>query len=204
MYISLPHQIRARACYAYRPAVAVNVQNTLLARVISMAGGVSEYHLSREHETRKPKSQLEIKKASDTSAPESHSMDVEHTDPTGSIPTQTPLERETKDSEQTSSVERPQIMDHFTFGINEVTRLLEDTSKSSRRRAVADETDAVEQLNRQFSGLILVCRGDVNPPIIISHLPYLVAACNSTRSHSGAASQPADKIWLVPDRKSVV
>lgn len=198
MCTPLRHKSKLERVTRYRPAVAVNVQNTLLARIISMAEGVSQYHFSRKHWARETRRQRKRKRTSNPSASEDQSTDVEPIEPITATSPQLSLSQGTRNVEGTSIADKPPVLDHFTFGINEVTRLLEDTSKSSRRRVIVDETGTAEQPNRQFSGLVLVCRGDVDPPILISHLPYLVAACNSAHSHSGTTSQPTDQIWLVP------
>lgn len=84
----------------------------------------------------------------------------------------------------------PSPLNHLTFGINEVAKLLEGHVHHQRRDSLrpASSSDAP---NTSSSKLVAVCLADVNPPTLVGHLPSLVAACNSVK---GCGST----IWLVP------
>lgn len=67
--------------------------------------------------------------------------------------------------------QRPKILDHTVMGINEVTKRLERQSAALRQPGLEMKHAAVR--------LVVVCRTDVDSPMMIAHLPMLVAACNS-------------------------
>ena len=102
----------------------------------------------------------------------------------------------------------PPILESLTIGINEVTRKLEDQCKAcgpivitpehlqdsmemtmektenedgSDQARQSDSTPISSSSNQRRYPLraILVCKMDVDPPLLIEHLPYLVAACNA-------------------------
>ncbi|KAG9012580.1 hypothetical protein FRB94_005515 [Tulasnella sp. JGI-2019a] len=67
---------------------------------------------------------------------------------------------------------RPTILDHAIMGINEVTKRLERQSAALRQPANAE-------MKHPSVRLVVVCRTDMDSPMMIAHLPILVAACNS-------------------------
>ncbi|KAF9819910.1 hypothetical protein IEO21_01771 [Rhodonia placenta] len=168
------------------PSVPVNLQNSILARVIDMSEGVSEYHLSREKMSRK-------RKRSQKGSNSRRSKRRSYIDPAFPPAPRTEPDDETSGN---SILPQPVIRPHLTTGINEVTKLLERVAQSYRQTISALDTLVPESRSDTASILILVCRGDVDPPILIDHLPYLVAACNSSRSDS-----LDNGIWLVPLQK---
>lgn len=84
----------------------------------------------------------------------------------------------------------PSILQHVKFGINEVTRHLEILASSYRKFVPADSSRTREEVTSKDSDavsksrIVIACRGDVDPPILIGHLPNLVATCNSLRQHT--------------------
>lgn len=90
--------------------------------------------------------------------------------------------------------EAPPVLGHITVGINEVTKELEALARQHREILAEKAPSAVHSLDVSSARLILVCREDVDPPVLIGHIPHLVAACNSTR-HRLTGGSP---IWLVP------
>lgn len=64
----------------------------------------------------------------------------------------------------------PSIMSHMTIGINQVTKALETQIKLASTNTQASSPSI---------SLVLVCRPDVDPPILIDHIPHLIAAFNS-------------------------
>jgi len=87
----------------------------------------------------------------------------------------------------------PSILQHLTIGINQVTRKLESQIKASRQTVVISDQGAVssEFPSQQGIKVVFVCRADIDPPMLIDHLPHLVSACNSSR-------KPPDFMKLVP------
>lgn len=86
----------------------------------------------------------------------------------------------------------PSILNHLTIGINEVTKMLELTAKAQRHAASSEPPEAATQ-RPSTSRLVAVCLPDINPSVLVGHLPNLVAACNSTSS-----SGELRRTWLVP------
>lgn len=84
------------------------------------------------------------------------------------------LELESEPTSKSASVTAPDIVKHCTFGINEVTKRLEAQANSE---APGDATLSLPKPRLRF---VIACRSDVDPPLIIEHLPILVAACNSS------------------------
>ncbi|KAF7307056.1 hypothetical protein MIND_00498700 [Mycena indigotica] len=69
---------------------------------------------------------------------------------------------------------------HVYIGINQVTRRLEAQLRSSRKVTVIPTTEPQQSAVVPLK-LILVCRADVDPHILIEHLPQEIAAFNSTK-----------------------
>ncbi|EUC62503.1 Kri1 family protein, partial [Rhizoctonia solani AG-3 Rhs1AP] len=69
----------------------------------------------------------------------------------------------------------PSLLKHCVFGINEVTKRLESQIHPN---ALGTTTAPVTSPKAQLR-FVIACRTDVDPPILIDHLPALVAACNS-------------------------
>ncbi|KAG2157938.1 uncharacterized protein EDB93DRAFT_1077566 [Suillus bovinus] len=90
---------------------------------------------------------------------------------------------------------------YMTVGINEVTKRLELQLKYSVRHSVTlTTTSPANPIFPEMSpiAVVFVCRADVNPPILLDHIPHLVAGCNSTRLGSNplGARQPLKLIVL--------
>ncbi|KAG8702224.1 hypothetical protein FRC08_003623 [Ceratobasidium sp. 394] len=67
----------------------------------------------------------------------------------------------------------PPLLKHCTFGINEVTKRLEALAKPSL-------TAEIRSASRPRLRAVLVCRSDIDPPLLIAHFPILVATSNSS------------------------
>ncbi|KAI0308132.1 hypothetical protein B0F90DRAFT_1665028 [Multifurca ochricompacta] len=82
------------------------------------------------------------------------------------------------------STSTPPIILHITAGINEVTKSLETEARLSRQTIISSNmirnlnTNATQPLIR----VIFICHSDLGTPALVSHLPQLVALCNSERS----------------------
>lgn len=92
-----------------------------------------------------------------------------------------------------SSVPVPSILRHLTTGINEVTRKLEAQIQSSRQTVVVSDKDVIssEAMSQPRIKVVFVCRADIDPPILIDHIPHLITACNSSARFT-------DLVKLVP------
>ncbi|KAH9937214.1 uncharacterized protein B0H18DRAFT_1081465 [Fomitopsis serialis] len=178
------------------PSVPVNVQNAIVARFVDMVQGVSEYHAERERRSRKRKSSLKgttarASKRPRLAPPASKLADGTVPEPVSMVQSQT-ADSVAVDGGQDAVKPRPDVLNHLTFGINEVAKLLEKTARSDSRTVVST-SPVQEPLSDDRPRIILVCRGDVSPPALLQHIPHLVATCNTRRS-----TTDADGIYLVP------
>ncbi|KAI0274986.1 hypothetical protein BC834DRAFT_24702 [Gloeopeniophorella convolvens] len=73
----------------------------------------------------------------------------------------------------------PPILLHMTVGINEVTKVLEIENRSNRMALVASESTT--NVSRRLTEVVFICYADLDTPVLVAHLPQLVALCNSTR-----------------------
>ncbi|KAK7465401.1 RNase P and RNase MRP subunit [Stygiomarasmius scandens] len=172
------------------PSVPVNLQNLVLSQLLSLFDGISQHHRVHRKRKREPKpeslSQNKKRKVGEKVA-EGGPPDQQDISMSSSETPQSPLVHTNTEASSSSgpslsqpddaSIESPAIMRHFTTGINAVTKRLE--SQVSRIRLSSSN---VSSSNPPPIKLVLVCRADVDPPILIDHLPHLVAACNSSKT----------------------
>ncbi|KAJ7207401.1 hypothetical protein B0H12DRAFT_1034483 [Mycena haematopus] len=164
------------------PSVPMNLQNTALACTLSLLDGVFEYQSVRGQQNRKRKrlqkdSAQNKKTKIDADAP---TEDADVILPDVSTP-----------SEEISSPAAPAVLSHLIIGLNAVTKRLDDQVRSLRK-VVSLNTDPTSESVPPPAPIkvIVVCRADVDPQILIDHLPHEVAAFNS--------SKPDDPIKLIP------
>jgi hypothetical protein len=97
---------------------------------------------------------------------------------------------------------------HMTIGINEVTRRLELQLKSVRHSVTLTTTPPASPILPDIPPIaaVFVCRADVNPPILLDHIPHLVAGCNSIPpgSNTQGARQPLKLIVLPKGSESAL
>ena len=161
-------------CYD-RPSVPVNLQNAVLAYILQILEGVSEYHDSCSALSRKRK--RAAKSLCDTSPKDKKQK----------------LQEQEIATNQDDVIEPPSILRHIVYGINAVTKRLELQSHSLRRPTIVIPTPTVEtQSSRPFK-YIFVCRQDVDPAILVDHLPHLVASCNSAQASNHVKLVPLPK-----------
>ena len=161
-------------CYN-RPSVPVNLQNAVLAYILQILEGVSEYHNICSALSRKRK--RAAKSLSDASPKDKKQKSQEQEIPT----------------DQEDAIKPPSILCHIVYGINAVTKRLELQSHNLRRPTTVISTTAVEvQSSRPFK-YIFVCRQDVDPAILVDHLPHLVASCNSPQASNHVKLVPLPK-----------
>ena len=207
--------------YHSRPSVPVNVQNSFLTCAISILDGLSVYFDSRERQNRQRKrarksdtnvstlrKRRKVNKDSekkneydgkDPVACPSSSIDLENVGDKDSenLVTDTGNVDKSHDPERTLC-EPPTVLQHLTMGINEVTKRLEHQIRNSRRVVTVSGNGVIAPNESQPPlKLVFVCRDDVDPPLLIAHLPYLVATYNSSLL-SSTPSQMQDCIKLVP------
>ncbi|KAI5119771.1 hypothetical protein M0805_009242 [Coniferiporia weirii] len=169
------------------PMISPDVQNAILARVIELMQGVAEFNIDRQKQSRATKREKRTKRKK--------GADTDGTDTTGKRaeagpPSKTP----------------PEILQQVTVGINEVTRRLEELCKIPRQSLAStsdaggsrgcdsnEDGDAIQTIDgipevptpdvRDPVRVVLVCRSDIDPALLVSHIPYLVAACNTNAAH---------------------
>jgi len=179
-----------------------------LARVISILDGVSGYRNARGQENRKRKrprrrettegvGNQKKKQRVDAESME-HGMDldipVDVTVIPGSLNAAAVVVASSAPPEDSQSGP-PTILRHITVGINEVTKRLESQIESARRTMmVPDAVSVGSSKSRPVLKIIFVCRADIDPPLLIEHLPHLVAAFNSSQ----LSSQTSESIKIVP------
>ncbi|KIM79791.1 hypothetical protein PILCRDRAFT_822964 [Piloderma croceum F 1598] len=193
------------------PSVPINVQNRFLALLVNLANGISEYRqvLARENRQRKRKdahlqSANMSKKNKVVSGISNDATEADDTDSAVAMPggeeisevtmgDASATEVEAKEAKNQAQRKPPPILEHLTIGINEVTRKLESQINSSRQTVIiSDKYTVSSEYSRQPRiKVIFVCRADIDPPILVDHLPHLVSACNSLR-------KPLDFVKLVP------
>ena len=159
-----------------RPSVPVNLQNAILAYIIQILEGVSEYHDNCSTLSRKRK--RAAKSLIDASPKDKKQKSQEQEIPT----------------DQEDAIKPPSILCHIVYGINAVTKKLELQSHNLRRPTIViPTTPTVEiQSTRPFK-YIFVCRQDVDPAILVDHLPHLVASCNSPQASNHVKLVPLPK-----------
>jgi ribonuclease P/MRP protein subunit POP3 len=165
--------------------VPLNLQNAILAKILQLLDGTSEYQLQRFAASRKRKCKektLEINRQKlELDESQSSAMD-EDVPPVHSV-----------HSQEDVVSEPPALFRHLVYGINEVTRHLENQIQAVRRPVVAMLPEQPAKDSFPTLGTIFVCRSDVNPPLPLDHLPHLVAAYNSSRPPSFVTLVPLPK-----------
>jgi ribonuclease P/MRP protein subunit POP3 len=152
-----------------RPSVRPNVVNSLVARVVDLFDGVAEFTTSRDRSYRKRKrtSDASIHVESEAKRPrlpDSSDPHSSHTDPQPSEPALL-----------------PRAWSHLLVGINEVTKRLEWQASTAPKSVTINSSEpasSVHPSNRPVS-VIFACIHDVKTPLLLAHLPRLVASCNS-------------------------
>ncbi|KAF8347084.1 hypothetical protein F5887DRAFT_1073154 [Amanita rubescens] len=147
------------------PKISINVQTELLAHLISILEGVAEYHLALRRLSRKRKRG----KARDEEEDGEEKEDVD----SRSLPSE-------------SDTRVRSIIDHLVIGLNAVTKRLEEQVRKRPHSVTIteDQPTAEMQKTKRDLCLVLACRADVDPPLLIDHLPHLVASCNAMQKES--------------------
>lgn len=171
----------------------MNLQNAILADILQLLQGISEYQCRRFSENGKRKrkekavSQPPGKRPKVQTEQLADGMDRDIvSNPLGTSTSDAPLYNEPDQA----SLDPPILFRHLVFGINEVTKRLELQTRAVRQPVIASWPEKpVGELPPALK-VIFVCRSDVNPTILVDHLPHIVAAYN--------ASRPSSFVKLVP------
>lgn len=158
----------------FRPSVSANIQNSILAHLVDLLDGVAEYHrtccVNAQKKKRISTRQL-TRKNSNESYPEGPST----------LP-------------DNAELSEPPILKSLTYGINAVTKRLESQIVNCRPIITLGSSNESQPTEKHHPiRYLFVCRADVDPPILIDHLPHLVAIYNVLR---GSNAPPTALITL--------
>jgi ribonuclease P/MRP protein subunit POP3 len=173
MVISI-HFFHSLTCLIHqaRPSIPQNVQNMFLETLIATL------ETTVERRTRKLKP---AKAGANEASPPLQTANLVD----GAIPDSEPMVECSKPSPPSNGPTSSPVIenlappsDYITIGINEVTRRLESQVKSFRKSVTLTTACPANPISPITA--VFVCRADVNPPILLDHIPHLVAACNPT------------------------
>jgi len=182
-------------CYD-RPSVPVNLQNAVLAYILQILEGVSEYHDNRSALSRKRK---RAGKSSCDALSKNKKQNLQEqrssTDARSGLVEQSSKPSNDNDGFNVDNiiVNSPSILRHIVYGINAVTKRLELQSHNLRRPTTVIPIPSVETQSCRPLKYLFACRQDVDPAILIDHLPHLVASCNSAQASSHVKLVPLPK-----------
>ena len=189
MVTTLHYHIAFRVSFSSRPNVAVNIQNSLVARVVSMLEGVAEYQSVHHAQQRKRKREdrTNSRKKRKTNSEDADGQAIN--DQISAAVDDSNIKQPT----ETATIQPP-ILQHVIVGVNQATKDLEDVAQTFRESLSAETSKSVTPKVDVQARLVLVCKEDIDPTILVAHFPNLVAACNSTRHRISHAAVT----WLVP------
>ncbi|KAF8743709.1 hypothetical protein AX14_001231 [Amanita brunnescens Koide BX004] len=164
------------------PIIPMNMQNELLTHLISILEGVADYQivfrrLSRKRKRGNPPDEVQAEEKEDVISPPqgAFSCFTNHCYLTRNL---TNL--------QDSDTRVKSIVDHLVVGLNAVTKRLEEQVRK-RPHSVTITKDGPTADTRAAKPdlcLVLACRADIDPPLLIDHLPHLIASCNAIQKES--------------------
>ena len=150
------------------------MQNAVLARLTELLGDVAEFY--RERRTKRRKGRHLERNVDDDETSKDNAVDDAPSEHGHSLlhpiaPTLHP----------------PPILHDITIGINAVTKELERLCQAPRMTISGPSRDINESKSGPSSRIraVIICKADIDPPTLISHFPYLVAACNNVLRVSG-------------------
>ena len=165
--------------------------------------GLAAYHATKAAQSRKDKKRPRSQQTGPNKRQKTSADNQDGTPPVGT-PSEPDEPMGPPDADQEAVVPtEPPIIPHLALGINQVTKRLEHQARAYRQTlsAAATSTDNGTSQPTAFRpiSIVFVCRADVDPPLLISHLPTLVASCNSSRNAlTNPESHPPIKLVPVP------
>lgn len=195
-----------------RPEVPHNVQKATLATLVTILASVGTYHLARRSGARKRKRSRHSKEKKEKAVAskkrkvgdDGKATAVDNGDHAAAPDTNEGVDAvvDVDNEPDVGLSEAPLVIAHLTIGINEVTKRLESQAQSRRLRAsihapVSSETfSSASEHKPERAPLVyvFVCRADIDPPLLVAHLPELVASCNTPIP--GRTSTPVHLISL--------
>ncbi|KIM47741.1 hypothetical protein M413DRAFT_62833 [Hebeloma cylindrosporum] len=172
------------------PSVPLNLQNAILSHILQLLEGVSAYLSHRSAQNRKRKRNAILGEPTSQKKPRKTLNTGENASP-HDRPSLEPInQKPTVEAAERVDFESPLILSHLLYGVNVVTKRLEIQTQRARRPTVISADISGQLLDPKPLKYIFVCRADVDPPLLIDHLPHLVAAYNSTN--------PSEYLKLIP------
>lgn len=167
----------------FRPSVPLTLQRSILECILDLLDGASDYHQHRSIARRKRKrackaTERASRKNKEPSEPAILSVNERPSNEQG---VHMHLDQDIQQCEtRDDNIEPPIFLRHLSYGINVVTKRLEVQTQSARHPNILTlpETSGTPPKPLKY---VFVCRADVDPPLLIEHLPHLVAAYNSAR-----------------------
>ncbi|KIY48338.1 hypothetical protein FISHEDRAFT_43792 [Fistulina hepatica ATCC 64428] len=182
------------------PDVPLNVQNSITAVLVSLLEGVAEYQIDnrkRKHHQQEQARMAKRRKSNNAKLQETgqEAPALRSSQDPPSTAESTAEGAVVVDEQSPSiSMDEPDVLKHLEIGINQVTKRLELEIEKQRSPVVlSNKPEAAADTSSPTPlpiAVVLVCKGDVDPPILINHIPHLVAAHN--------ALAPSQIIKLVP------
>ena len=159
-----------------RPEIPQSLQNTFLGSAIDLLGCLKDYHHQRGlHRKRSRQARrrelLRVQGSTDEGVSKKRKRDDE-TEPERDAKRQ---KMEVDPGHLEEPLNPPLLLEHVYFGLSEVSKVLERYIARLRGSVANSEVLGENATPRA----ILACRWDVNPPQLFSHIPYLVASCNT-------------------------
>ena len=172
----------------------MTLQNNILDCIIDLLEGASDYHhhccvVNRKRKRACKRAEMSSWKKIAEGPNDNTLKSAEPLIPTAAQDTPMDIDGKALHSGDTADViEPPVFLRHLTIGINAVTKRLEAQSSRSHMNVVTyPEITITPPKPVKY---IFVCRGDVEPALLIEHLPHLVAAYNSYRPSQYAKLVP--------------
>ena len=183
------------------------MQNAVLSRLILSLEGVAAHHASKTAQHREKKrqrgQQIGPNKRRKTSAGKEDGTPDPISPSAGTSPVPDDL-MDVEGEDQESAVETvPPIIPHLILGINQVTKRLEHQARAYRQilspaKTITD-ADTSPPPPPGLISVVFACRADVDTPLLISHLPALIASCNSSRNAlTDPESHPPIRLVPIP------
>ncbi|KAF9486310.1 hypothetical protein BDN70DRAFT_793852 [Pholiota conissans] len=169
------------------PSVPMNLQNSILSCIIKLLEDAADYHYKRCAESRKRKRSTNSADTVSKKAKCSTTTATKQDDIDEAIATETFIDKCQKPEQDNK--DEPLFLRHLLFGINAVTKRLETQVQAVHSPNVSKFPETSTKTLKSLM-YVFVCRADVDPALLIAHLPHLVAAYNSTR--------PSQYIKLIP------
>ena len=181
-----------------RPSVPLNLQNAVLSHILQLLEGSSAYlsHRSAQNRKRKrsvitgqPLSQKKPRKTLNAGE-SSHLHDNSSLEPIHKEKSTLEAAIDPFSAAERVDIESPLILSHLLYGVNAVTKRLEIQTQRARRPTVISPETSDQLSDLKPLKYVFACRADVDPPLLLDHLPHLVAAYNSTN--------PSEYLKLIP------